>query len=210
MPVRKKKPIPKVVREPERTRARILNAAFEEFAAKGFAGARVGEIARCAGSNKRMLYHYFNDKEGLFSAVLRHKIAERQALAERASGDPSENLPLWFTTNCHDAGWIRLLGWESLQTEQNQVIDEAERLEAVARTLERTRQRQKRGLLADRWNPRHLHLAMISLTMFPVAYAQMARLITGQPVDDPNFQNDYAAFLKEFAAAFRPPSATSK
>jgi hypothetical protein len=41
--------------------------------------------------------------------------------------------------------------------------------------------------------------------MFPVAYAQMARLITGQAVDTPAFQNDYAAFLKEFATAFRPP-----
>ena len=157
-----------------------------------------------------MLYHYFTDKEGLFRAVLRHKIAERQALAERASGDPSDNLPLWFAANCHDAGWIRLLGWESLQTERNQVIDEEERLAATARTLARTRQRQVRGQLDTRWNPRHLHLAMVSLTMFPVAYAQVARMIAGQPVDDPGFQRDYAKFLKEFAAAFRPPAGKSK
>ena len=53
-------------RNPERTRTRILSAALKEFAAKGFAGARVDNIARRAAINKRMLYHYFGDKEGLF------------------------------------------------------------------------------------------------------------------------------------------------
>jgi len=205
-----KKTVPPPVRDPERTRARILDAAFAEFAARGFAGARVDAIARRARSNKRMLYHYFTDKEGLFRAVLRHKIAGRQALAERASGDPAENLPLWFATNCNDSGWIRLLGWESLQTGRNRVMDENKRLEAVARTLTRVRQRQARGQLDGRWDPRYLHLAMISLTMFPAAYAQVARLITGQPVNAPDFQKNYAAFLKEFAAAFRPHPEKSK
>lgn len=205
-----KKTVRPPVRDPERTRARILDAAFAEFAARGVAGARVDAIARRARSNKRMLYHYFTDKEGLFRAVLRHKIAGRQALAERASGDPSENLPLWFVANCNDPGWIRLLGWESLQAGRNRVMDEEQRLEAASRTLERTRQRQARGQLDGRWDPRHLHLAMTSLTMFPVAYAQVARLITGQPLHDPDFQRDYAAFLKEFAAAFRPNTAKSK
>ena len=52
-------------RDPDRTRGRILAAAIAEFAANGLAGARVDAIARRAGSNKRMLYHYFGDKEGL-------------------------------------------------------------------------------------------------------------------------------------------------
>src|SRR5450432_2914601 len=46
-------------RNPGRTRERILSAALKEFAAKGFAGARVDTIARRAAINKRMLYHYF-------------------------------------------------------------------------------------------------------------------------------------------------------
>ena len=60
---------------------RILEAALQEFAAKGFAGARVDVIARRARINKRMLYHYFGDKEGLFREVLRRKIADRSAWA---------------------------------------------------------------------------------------------------------------------------------
>ncbi len=57
-------------RDPERTRAAILRAATDEITAKGLTGARVDAIAERAGINKRMLYHYFGDKQGLYLAVL--------------------------------------------------------------------------------------------------------------------------------------------
>lgn len=57
-------------RDPERTRAAILNAATQEFTAKGLTGARVDAIAKRARVNKRMIYHYFGDKDGLYLAVL--------------------------------------------------------------------------------------------------------------------------------------------
>jgi AcrR family transcriptional regulator len=57
-------------RAPERTREQILLAAIAEFSAKGLGGARVDSIARRAGANKRMLYHYFGSKDDLFLAVL--------------------------------------------------------------------------------------------------------------------------------------------
>lgn len=60
----------KVSRNPQKTHAMILEAATEEFAAHGFGGARVDAIAARAQTNKRMLYHYFGDKEGLYLAVL--------------------------------------------------------------------------------------------------------------------------------------------
>lgn len=57
-------------RNPERTRKQILDAATVEFTNKGIEGARTDEIARAAGVSKRMLFHYFNSKDGLFQAVL--------------------------------------------------------------------------------------------------------------------------------------------
>ncbi|MDE2230045.1 MAG: TetR family transcriptional regulator [Alphaproteobacteria bacterium] len=57
-------------RRPEATRRRILAAATSEFAAKGLAGARVDAIAHRARVSKRMLYHYFGNKEALWLAVL--------------------------------------------------------------------------------------------------------------------------------------------
>src|SRR5438067_8310551 len=87
-------------RNPERTQQRILQAAFKEFAAKGFAGARVDSIARRASINKRMLYHYFGDKEALFREVLRRKIEQRQAWGIATPDDPRESLPYWFHMAC--------------------------------------------------------------------------------------------------------------
>ncbi|KVM48896.1 TetR family transcriptional regulator [Burkholderia ubonensis] len=63
---------PKIKRDPEGTRRRILMAAAEEFASGGLFGARVDQIARRAETNERMLYYYFGSKEQLFTAVLEH------------------------------------------------------------------------------------------------------------------------------------------
>jgi AcrR family transcriptional regulator len=66
---------PKIKRDPEGTRRRILLAAAEEFSAGGLFGARVDQIARRAETNERMLYYYFGSKEQLFTAVLEHAFA---------------------------------------------------------------------------------------------------------------------------------------
>ncbi len=63
-------------RDPERTRATILAAATEEFTSHGLDGARVDEIARRSGINKRMIYYYFGDKTGLYLAVLEETYAD--------------------------------------------------------------------------------------------------------------------------------------
>ncbi len=57
-------------RDAEATKARILAAAKREFAKNGLGGARVDVIAEKARANKRMIYHYFGSKEGLFQTVL--------------------------------------------------------------------------------------------------------------------------------------------
>ena len=70
-------------RDPGRTRGRILGAALEEFARYGLGGARVDRIAERAGANKRMLYYYFGDKDGLFLAALEDRYAHIRS-AERS------------------------------------------------------------------------------------------------------------------------------
>jgi TetR/AcrR family transcriptional regulator len=58
------------IRDAERTRRAILDAAEIEFADKGLAGARVDVIAEQSCANKRMLYYYFGSKDDLYVAVL--------------------------------------------------------------------------------------------------------------------------------------------
>ena len=74
---------PSPARDPEHSRARILAAAHTEFAQHGFDGARVDRIAALAGLNKRMLYHYFGNKDDLFCAVLEVNYAHKRD-SERA------------------------------------------------------------------------------------------------------------------------------
>jgi AcrR family transcriptional regulator len=52
----------------------ILAAAFEEFAAHGYAASRVEDVAERGGIAKGTIYLYFKDKEGLFRAVVRSMI----------------------------------------------------------------------------------------------------------------------------------------
>ncbi|MFF3405468.1 TetR family transcriptional regulator [Streptomyces sp. NPDC002742] len=62
-------------RDSSATKARLLDAAFTEFAAYGIAGARVDRIAEAAGANKRLIYAYFGNKEQLFDEVLQRAMA---------------------------------------------------------------------------------------------------------------------------------------
>ena len=70
-------------RDAERTRREILDVATREFADRGFAGARVDEIAAQTRTTKRMIYYYFGSKEALFVAVLERAYAGIRA-AEQA------------------------------------------------------------------------------------------------------------------------------
>jgi len=189
-------------RNPERTQERILQAAFKEFAAKGFAGARVDGIARRAAINKRMLYHYFGDKEALFREVLRRKIEQRQAWGVATPDDPRESLPYWFDLACKDKDWIRLLEWEALQFGEGRLIDEERRLDAATQAVQRILRRQARGRLSAHLDSRNMLLAMLALTWFPVAFPQLTRLITGLNVSDSRFIRSHETFLRHMATAF--------
>ena len=60
---------PRPARDSAATQQRLLDAATDEFARYGIAGARVDRIAEAADSNKAQIYHYFDSKDGLFDAV---------------------------------------------------------------------------------------------------------------------------------------------
>ena len=82
------------IRNPERTKQRLLEAAFDEFAERGYAGARVSSIAERAGVNKQLISYYFGGKEGLHRELLRRWAAtEQQLRAPHASCGMAKKLP---------------------------------------------------------------------------------------------------------------------
>ncbi|HVF91714.1 MAG TPA: TetR/AcrR family transcriptional regulator [Blastocatellia bacterium] len=71
--------------DPE-ARAKILTAAEELFAARGFAGTAIRQIAANAGVNGAMVHYYFGNKEGLYRAILERAAGGVRALLEQAAG----------------------------------------------------------------------------------------------------------------------------
>jgi AcrR family transcriptional regulator len=77
-------------RNPAESRLRILDAATRHFGETGFDGARVDVIARAARINKQLLYHYFGNKDALFTEVLERAY---QQLREQESALNLDRLP---------------------------------------------------------------------------------------------------------------------
>jgi TetR/AcrR family transcriptional regulator len=76
-------------------RARIFNAAAEEFATHGLAGARTEAIAKAAGVNIALVFYYFNSKEKLYGTVLEEMFRRwHDALLKplKAAGTPEQRV----------------------------------------------------------------------------------------------------------------------
>lgn len=82
-------PNPRFQRRKDERPAEITQAAFETFAEKGYANARVEEVARRAGVSKGLLYLYFRTKEELFKAVVRSVVLPRVDALFAKTADPS-------------------------------------------------------------------------------------------------------------------------
>src|SRR3989442_5241172 len=74
--------------------AEIVAAALEVFVERGFAAAKLDDVARKAGVTKGTVYLYFESKEALFKAVVRETIvpviAQGEALARSFTGSARE------------------------------------------------------------------------------------------------------------------------
>ncbi|MEX0286870.1 MAG: TetR/AcrR family transcriptional regulator [Paracoccaceae bacterium] len=125
-------------RDAEATKARILAAAKAEFARLGLGGARVDEIAEKADANKRMIYHYFGNKEDLFSAVLVEAYLDIRSAEQELQLDdlpPSEAMVtlIKFTWDYYLANpeFIRLVNSANLH--QGKHLEGSQRLKEASR-----------------------------------------------------------------------------
>jgi len=183
------------VRDAQATQARILKAAATEFAAKGISGARIDAIAARARTNKRMLYYYFGSKADLFREVLRRQLTARVTRAREAPGDRVERLVARPQTHAQDRAWVRLLQWEALET-ANGAPDDGERRRHYEEAVARVRAEQAAGDLPADLDAAQLVLTEIALTLFPAAFPQITRWVTGRSVTDPEFVAERQAFLE--------------
>ena len=108
-------------REENKTREIILKTAEEEFANKGFYGARVDEIARNSTINKRIIYQNFNSKEQLYKEVLIHaytKMAKAESelftVQENATQTIKNLIRMYFDYLKSNPTYVSLILWENL------------------------------------------------------------------------------------------------
>ncbi|MGR6914135.1 TetR family transcriptional regulator [[Actinomadura] parvosata] len=175
-------------RDPERTKARILQAALEEFAAKGFAGARVGEIAARAGVNKQLISYYFGGKEGLYQALNTRWQAEESTFAER-SASLGKLAADYVRANSARRDYGRLMLWQSL-TETGP--PDPAFVADVRRDLEHLRRRQEDGEFPADLDPGAVLVALFSITAAGITFPQLVRAVWDEDPESPEFAERYA------------------
>jgi TetR/AcrR family transcriptional regulator len=192
---------PRTTRDPEGTRRKILDAALDEFAAKGVDGARVDAIAGRAGVNKRMLYYYFGSKDDLYRAVLRKRLADRPPTAAAVDHTGPERLAELQDrlTRPRERQYTRLLTWEAIERGTKRIEDEALRREPIQRWIDEVREAQADGALPDELDAEQLVLSDLALAIFPLAFPQLTRLVTGRLPSDPRFVEERREFLLRLA-----------
>ncbi|HZE38532.1 MAG TPA: TetR family transcriptional regulator [Stackebrandtia sp.] len=188
-PPRRSPQCPERLRDAERTKRKLMDAALEEFAAKGFSGARVGDIAAAAGVNKQLISYYFGGKEGLYRAM---RDEWRDAEREKSVPDTSaEDLMRWYLSNSlGDPRTVRLALWQALSGdpdfEDQSDIDEEQ---------EQMRRRQDSGEIASELDPACVQLALMGMVMAPVAFRNTARKLLGIDIDAEEFESRYGDAL---------------
>jgi TetR/AcrR family transcriptional regulator len=178
-------------RDAERSRRCLLSAALDEFAAKGFAGARVQDIAQRAGVNKQLISYYFGGKEGLYRELQRSWQESEARFA--GAGRPIEELALrYLNEGLADPRPARLMLWRGLAPGSDQPPDDSSVLEDLASM----RQRQASGELTMDLDARFLRLALMAVVMAPMMMPHMTEKIFGLPPGSPEFKELYGEQLR--------------
>jgi TetR/AcrR family transcriptional regulator len=160
-------------RDAAATRARILEAAKQEFAAKGLPDARIEDIAAQAGANRRMIYYYYASKEGLYLAALESVYAEllnEERKIDVEALDPieaiAELVSMKIDHYTHYPRFIAFLNMENLYRARHlkkskRISDfQAPFTEVIARVLERG---QRAGLFRKGIDPVDLYISICAL-----------------------------------------------
>jgi AcrR family transcriptional regulator len=179
-------------RDPERTRRLILEAAGAEFAAKGYAGARIAAIAARAGVNQQLISYYFDGKEGLYRAM-------SEAWGERQSELMAPDLPLSEQVRrmaleaLASRDGARLLAWSGLEYEGPDADpDHAPRTRRLAGTVTQIEALKAEGRLPEWVDPACLTVLLMAAAMAPVTLPHVVDGLTGTDGDSPEFVRRYA------------------
>jgi AcrR family transcriptional regulator len=152
-----------MVRDAEKTKARLLAAAVDEFAEFGNAGARVDRIAAAAHTNKQMIYAYFGNKEQLFDAAFSTYVGGSLDRVDFDAADLPAYAGRMFDHFEKDPQTLRLVTWYRLERPDGPGFDAVAALNRLR--VQRLTDAQQAGLVTRDLEPVALLVLIQSLTV---------------------------------------------
>ncbi|MFC5929451.1 TetR/AcrR family transcriptional regulator [Cryobacterium melibiosiphilum] len=198
-------------RDPERTKREILEVATAEFSASGFAGARVDRIAELTRTTKRMIYYYFESKEGLYLQVMERAYAlirtiERQL--DVAGLTPVDGLRAVaeFTYDHHTShpDFIRLVNIENIHRAEH-IGKSAVIHDLNSTAIDTLDDLLRRGVASGEFrtdiDALDLHLLISSYCFFQVANRYTFRTLFGRDMLEPERHSYYRRLVGDMIVA---------
>jgi len=213
-------PVPRK-RDPMMTRDRVLRAGIDEFCRHGYIGARIDQIAKRAGCNMRMIYHYFGSKEKLYIAALERMFVELRLEESRLHLehlDPVTGVLRLVDFTMDRLGrhpeFIALLGNENLlrgkYLRKSQVVPRASAplLEAIRELLERGR---RDGVYVRNVDALQLYVSILSLCYVHVSNRYTLSITFNRDVTERGWLDARRRHVQQLVLAYlctpEPPAA---
>ena len=203
---------PERLRDAERTKADILTVATREFSDRGYAGARINEIADKTSTTKRMIYYYFGGKEQLYVAVLEEAYRRIRGLEQQLDVehlDPVEAIRelagLTFDHHESHPDFIRLVSIENIHRAEH--IARSELLSGLANpvldVLGTILQRGwDAGVFREDVDALDVHQVISSFCVFRTANRHTFGAIFGRDLLDPGRRDHQRRMLSDLVVAY--------
>lgn len=180
--------------DPERTKADIIKVATQEFSENGYSGGRVDEIAERTKTSKRMIYYYFESKDGLYRTVLLEYYAKLRGAEQELHLDDKPVLEAFtqlveFTFDWHQthAEGVRLVMVENIHRARHLAAlpsiepVNVRALKLVERLVERG---VTEGVIRKGIDPVQLYLSIAALCFFNVSNRYTIATIFGHDMGE--------------------------
>lgn len=179
----------------EKTRREILAAAMQEFASKGYSGARVDDIVAKTSTTKPMIYYHFGSKEKLYAAVMEAAYGGTRKKEQDLHLDelpPKQALQklieVTFDHHAEHPEYVRLISAENIEMGRHisgrpSLVElNAIALDTVRSVLERG---ERDGTFRLGLNPWHLHFMISALCFMRVSNRYSMRAVFEKDLWDP-------------------------
>lgn len=200
------------VRDAVRTRNEILDVATAEFAAHGYSGARVDEIAALTRTTKRMIYYYFGGKKQLYMAVLERayleiRTAEQEVKVDHLDPVTAVRRIAEVTFDHHEAhpNFIRLVSIENVHRGEH--VEEMTRSVDLSTPIIRllddilARGRKQKKFRRD-VDPVDVHMMISAFCVFRVANQHTFGAIFGRDLLDRSRHDHYRTMCGDMIVSY--------